>query len=64
MDRAFHSRSRVTCAFSHFEWSGEGEVTVHEVVPKKKTSGGSDFCLVKGANALANHESNNEVIND
>ena len=46
------------------EWSGEGEVTVHKVVPKKKTSGGSDFCLVKGANALANHESNNEVIDD
>ena len=41
-----------------FKWSGEGVVTVHEVVPKKKTSGGSDFCFVKGANAFANHESN------
>ena len=47
-----------------FKWSGEGVVTVHEVVPKKKTSGGSDFCFVKGANAFANHESNDEVIED
>lgn len=47
-----------------FDVSREGKVTVHDIVPQKKTTCRSDFCFVKGADFSPDHEPNNEMIHD